>query len=148
MVFNLQSLSNVIFGRIRSHAKFFETVANGSSLCSKPCFKLEGLEDRRVFAGVVLNEVVNDPAGTDQPFEYVEVKGIPGSTLPTGLYFASIEGDANAQGVADIVVNLGGQVLGSNGLLVIKSTTGGHTIPGATTVVTNASFSTGATQTV
>jgi len=111
--------------------------------------KLETLESRRVFAIAVLNEVVADPAGTDQPFEYVEIKGAPGATLPAGLYFVSIEGDSAAQGIADVVVDLGGQVLGSNGLLVIKSNIGtGHTIPAATTVVVNGSFNPAPAQTI
>jgi hypothetical protein len=111
--------------------------------------KLETLENRRVFAVAVLNEVVSDPAGGDQPFEYVEIKGAPGATLPTGLYFVSIEGDSAAQGIADVVVDLGGQVLGSNGLLVIKSDIGtGHTIPAATTIVVNGSFNPSPAQTI
>ncbi len=111
--------------------------------------KLETLESRRVFAVAVLNEVISDPAGTDQPFEYVEIKGAPGATLPTGLYFVSIEGDSAAQGIADVVVDLGGQVLGSNGLLVIKSELGtGHPIPLATTIVVNGSFNPSPAQTI
>jgi len=39
---------------------------------------VESLEARRVFAGLLLNEILADAAGTDTPFEYVEIKGIPG----------------------------------------------------------------------
>ena len=95
---------------------------------------VESLEARKVFAGLLLNEVLADAAGTDTPFEYVEIKGIPGRTL-TDLYFVSIEGDSASQGLADVVVSLGGSQLGSNGLLVIKADGLGHAIPPETTVV-------------
>ena len=94
----------------------------------------EGLEARRVFAGLLLNEVLSDPSGTDAPFEYVEIKGTPGALL-TDIYFVSIEGDSASQGLADVVVNLSGQSMGSNGLLVIKADGLGHAIPAETTIV-------------
>lgn len=104
---------------------------------------VESLEARRVFAGLLINEVVVDTPGTDTPYEYVEIKGIPGSTL-SNVYFVSIEGDSASQGLADVVVDLSGQTIGSNGLLVIKADGAGFTIPAETTVVIGPeSFNTG-----
>ncbi|BAZ15815.1 5'-nucleotidase/2',3'-cyclic phosphodiesterase [Calothrix sp. NIES-4071] len=88
---------------------------------------------------VVLNEINVNPPSTDNPFEYIEIKGTPNQTL-SNLYFVSIEGDNSGTqaGTADMVVSLNGQTFGTNGLLVIASPTGGHTIPAATTKITDA----------
>ena len=88
-----------------------------------------------------LNELkVNPPTAADGPYEYIELKGAPDQTL-IRLFFVAIEGDASATpggvGRADMVVNLSGASLGSNGLLVIQSTAGGHAAPGGTTVLTD-----------
>jgi hypothetical protein len=89
---------------------------------------------------VLLNEIDVNPPGTDNPFEYVELRGTPGLSL-ANVYFVSVEGDfGGTLGAADLVVSLGSASLGSNGLLVIKSPSGGFTIPAATTVVTSAAF--------
>ncbi|MBF2063463.1 MAG: DUF11 domain-containing protein [Calothrix sp. C42_A2020_038] len=87
---------------------------------------------------IVLNEISVNPPSTDNPFEYIEIKGAPNQTL-NNLYFVAIEGDSGTPnpGTADMVVNLSGLKLGSNGLLVITSPIGGHTIPAATTKVTD-----------
>jgi hypothetical protein len=107
---------------------------------ARRALRLESLESRRVLAGVILNEVIVNPPGSDGPFEYVEVKGIPGATIPNGTFFVSIEGDSGAVGMADIVIDLSGQTMGSNGLLVIKADVGGYTIPAETTVITDEIF--------
>jgi hypothetical protein len=96
--------------------------------------KVESLEARRVFAGLLLNEIVADTPGTDTPFEFVEIKGIPGQVL-SDIYFVSVEGDSASQGLADVVVNLSGSQIGSNGLLIIKADGIGHTVPPETTIV-------------
>ena len=103
---------------------------------------IESLEGRRVFATAILNEININPNGTDQPFEFVEIKGTPGATL-SNLYFVSIEGDSPGSGVVDLFVDLSGQQIGSNGLLIITSTSGGFTIPVGTTVVTTTAFDIG-----
>jgi MYXO-CTERM domain-containing protein len=86
----------------------------------------------------LLNELKVNPADNDQPFEYVELRGTPGASL-AGFYFVSVEGDAAGAGTADFVVDLGTACggpcsFGTNGLLVIKAATGGHTVPTETTV--------------
>lgn len=93
----------------------------------------------------LLNELNVNPPSTDQPFEYIEITGSANEAL-TNVYFVSMEGDFSGAntGLADMVVSLNGLNLGSNGLLMIKATTGGHTPPAATTVVTDAQFDSGA----
>ncbi len=100
---------------------------------------------------LLLNELEVDPPGagalgTDEPFEYVELRGTPGASL-AGYYFVSVEGEAGGptpgQGVFDLVIDLSGQSLGSNGLLIIKAPAAGHTvIEPATTVLELPEFTT------
>ena len=98
---------------------------------------------------VRLNEIDADPPGTDNPYEYIELRGDPGASL-SNLYVVAFEGhritDINSpnygqEGKATFVQALSG-TLPSNGLLAIKSPTGGFTIPSPTTVVTNADLDT------
>ncbi len=88
---------------------------------------------------LLLNEVNVNTPGTDQPFEYVELKGTATGNL-ANIYFVAVEGDGSGAGTADLVVDLSSVALGSNGLLVIKSESGGFTIPTDTTVVTDPDF--------
>ena len=59
------------------------------------------------------------------------------------VFVASVEGDAGGAGAITQVYDLTGTTLGSNGLLVIKASTGGFTIPAATTVVTTTTMDSG-----
>jgi len=96
-----------------------------------------------------INEIDINPPGADNPYEYIELRGTPGSAL-TSMYLVSFEsqyifgnpGDPGVgqTGLANFVVNLTGQVFGSNGMLIIKSPTAGFTPPVGTTVVTSADF--------
>ena len=93
-----------------------------------------------------LNEIkVNPPTSTDNPYEYIELRGAPEQTL-SRLFFVAVEGDSSATsggiGRADMVVNLAGATLGSNGLLVIKSPSGGHAVPAETAVITDSQLDT------
>jgi hypothetical protein len=86
---------------------------------------------------------VNPPTSPDVPWEYVEIRGTPGLAL-TNIYVVDLEGDAEAnRGDADHAWNLSAYHLGTNGLLVIKSSTGGFTMPPQTTVVGDPAFNTG-----
>ncbi len=108
---------------------------------------LEGLEDRRVPA-VLINELaINLPGGSDIPWEYAEMRGTPGMTL-NNIYFVQFEGNIDIEdefqrGKADFVQPLTGFQMGTNGLLIIKSPTGGHSIAPATTLVGNTLFDSG-----
>ncbi len=91
----------------------------------------------------LLNEVLVNPAATDNGFEYVELIGAPGTNL-FGYWFVHFEGDSGTtQGAADFVVNLSGFSFGSNGLLMIKAPAAGFTPPSATTIVTDADLTAG-----
>ena len=95
-------------------------------------------------AQTVINELNINPPSTDNPCEYIELRGTPGAAL-TNLYFVAIEGDGVPSGTADYVANLSAQTLGSNGLLVITGTMpcGARTYPAATTRVQDALLDTG-----
>ncbi len=108
---------------------------------------VEKLEARRVFAAAVINEISVNPSGTDQPFEYVEIKGIPGATIEN-LYFVSIEGDSPVFGTADLVYDLSGQVFGSNGMLAIVPDAVSHSWPAETTLILTEDFNVGTGQTL
>jgi len=89
-------------------------------------------------AQILLNELDVNPGGTDNPCEYVELIGTPG-TLVQNMHFVSIEGDSGSTpGVATAVITFGvpGPAIGSNGLLVVTGTAacGARTFPAGTTV--------------
>lgn len=92
---------------------------------------------------LLLNEVKVDPPGTDQPFEYLELRGTPGAAL-TNYYLLVLEGDygldGTGLGLADLVFSLGLTTPGANGLLLIKATTGGHNPQSAATRVVGSPF--------
>ncbi len=89
---------------------------------------------------LLLNELnVNPTSDIDGAFEYVEIAGVPSAAL-SDVYFISIDGNGTNQGVASLVVPLGGVSIGSNGLVVIKSPDAGFDTPAETTVVGDARF--------
>ena len=96
----------------------------------------------------LINELKVNPPSGDQPWEYIELIGPPGMPL-TDVYFAAFDGDGNNAGTADFVVDLGMACggpcsFGENGLLLIKSPTGGHVpIEPQTVVVTDSDLETG-----
>ncbi len=93
--------------------------ASGSSRRrGKRLFALQAQENRRVMSAAVLNEISVNPDGGDQPWEFVEIKGVPNSLI-TDLDLVSLEGDNAAQGIADLVFDLRGVSFGSNGLIVL-----------------------------
>lgn len=71
----------------------------------------------------VINELDINPGGTDQPCEYVELRGTPGAIIQN-VHFVAFEGDAAPSGTADFVVTFGapGPAFGSNGLIVLTGT--------------------------
>ncbi len=71
----------------------------------------------------LINEVDINPAGTDQPCEYIELRGTPGAIIEN-VHFVAFEGDAAPSGTADFVVTFGspGPAFGTNGLIVITGT--------------------------
>lgn len=95
-----------------------------------------GLASAGAFAqAFTINELFVNPVGTDDGWEYAEIKGTAGASL-NGFSFLSIEGDSTAPGTVDRVVDLTGFSIGSNGLLLIRFGTNVSAIEAATTVVT------------
>jgi hypothetical protein len=84
----------------------------------------------------LINELDINPAGADQPCEYVELRGTPGAIIEN-VHFVAFEGDAAPSGTADFVVTFGspGPAFGSNGLIVITGTAAcaARTYPAETT---------------
>lgn len=77
----------------------------------------------QVNAQLLLNEVKVNPPGNDNPFEFIELKGTPGSTI-TNMYLVIFEGDSASAGNADLVIRLNNITLGSNGLYFIGTSLG------------------------
>jgi hypothetical protein len=69
-----------------------------------------------------LSEIMNDPPGTDQGQEAVEIRGAPNASL-AGYYLLVIDGDGTAAGVVDQSISLATYTTGSNGLLLLRDTT-------------------------
>ncbi|MFN7690616.1 MAG: hypothetical protein ACK5QU_06010, partial [Bacteroidota bacterium] len=74
-------------------------------------------------AQLLLNEVKVNPPGNDNPFEFIELKGTPGSLI-TNTYLVILEGDSGSAGNADLVIRLNNITLGSNGLYFIGTSLG------------------------
>lgn len=68
-------------------------------------------------ASVRFNEVFINPPGTDQGFEFIELKGTAGMSL-SGLTVLFIEGDGTGAGVIDGATSLNSLSIGSNGLFL------------------------------
>ena len=100
-------------------------------------FGFERLEERRVFsAATLINEIdVNPPGRSDNRYMYVELEGTPGASL-NNLYFVAFQSGGNAE----FVESLSGYSIGADGLAVIKNSTGGFSIPAATTLIPENTF--------
>ncbi len=86
-----------------------------------------------------LNEILFNPASTDGPWEYIEVKGTPGASV-SGFQIVYVDGDSAQIGVAKLVIPLAGDVLGSAGFLVAKSNLQGHAVPAGCTLHSDNAF--------
>jgi hypothetical protein len=82
-------------------------------------------------AQLLLNEIVVNPPGTDDPFEFIELKGQPGTTI-NQIFLCVFEGDSASAGNCDLAIPLRNITLGSNGLLFVGTTLGYSNIPAAT----------------
>ena len=71
-------------------------------------------------APLFINEVLFNPAGTDIPNEYIELRGTPNAVLTNGTYLVAVEGDTNGNpGTLQNVFDLSGRIIGGNGFLVL-----------------------------
>lgn len=85
-------------------------------------------------AQLLLNEMLVNPPGSDEPFEFIELKGTPGSTL-NNIYVVVFEGDSGSAGNADLVIPLNGLTIGANGLIFIGTSLGYPSIPSETVFI-------------
>jgi len=85
-------------------------------------------------AQLLVNEINVNPPGADSPFEFVELKGNPGSTL-VNMYLCVFEGDPGSAGNCDLVIPLNNVTIGSNGLIFIGTRLGFPNLPAETTVI-------------
>lgn len=92
-----------------------------------------------VQAQLLLNEIVVNPPGADEPFEFIELKGSAGNTL-TNIYVCVFEGDSATAGNCDLVIPINNITLGSNGLLLIATSLGFTNVPSATTFIDTLNF--------
>ncbi|MEM1228086.1 MAG: lamin tail domain-containing protein [Planctomycetota bacterium] len=94
---------------------------------------------------IYISELLFDPPNSgadDEPDEYVELRGTPGSTIPEGTYLVDIEGDVSTgsgNGVGDVtgIFDLGGLTFGSNGYLVFLQNNSPYTSDPAATTITS-----------
>lgn len=78
---------------------------------------VEPLESR-IAPALIISEILFGPSGNDFTDEFIEIRGNPGATIPSGTYFVHIEGDAGGEGDVQIVIDLGGLTFGSTGFAV------------------------------
>jgi hypothetical protein len=84
---------------------------------------------------VLLSELKVNPPGTDDPFEFIELRGPAGKML-TNLWIIALGGNSSANpGRVDFALNLTGQRMGSNGLLVVAAPGNPYSFSPATTIV-------------
>lgn len=84
---------------------------------------------------VLLSEAKVNPPGEDAPYEFVELRGPAGKRL-TNLFLVAVQGNSSsAPGRLDTVVDLNGQAIGTNGLLVVAAPGHPYLFSPGTTVV-------------
>ncbi|MBD2682121.1 MULTISPECIES: DUF4347 domain-containing protein [Nostoc] len=92
-----------------------------------------------VFIPTLINEILFDPPSTDNPKEYIELRGTPTETLAAGTYLVAIEGDSGSPnpGIVQDIFDLSGKQFGTNGLLVLLQKGNGYTVNPDANVITN-----------
>ena len=72
---------------------------------------------------LLINEVEADPGNQqNDSCQYIELRGVPGTTVPANTYFVAIDSDAAFPGRLHHVVPVGGVTVGSNGLIYLRNT--------------------------
>ena len=78
-------------------------------------------------AQIYINEIYFNPAGTDAPNEYIELRGTPSLSISTGTYLLFLEGDNSTTTTAGVragdiqgIFDLSGKAFGSNGYMVLR----------------------------
>jgi len=78
-------------------------------------------------AQIYINELYFNPAGTDAPNEYIELRGTPGLSVGAGNYLLFLEGDASTSTTPGVrpgdiggMFDLSSKTFGSNGYMVLR----------------------------
>ncbi len=99
----------------------------------------ETLESRRVLASVISEVHVKPLFGNHDIDQYIELRGAPNTTLPSGSYFVTLEGWGAVPGGPGYIhssIDLSGLSFGSNGFLVVAQLGNPYKFaPEATTIV-------------
>ncbi len=82
-------------------------------------------------AQLLLNEILVNPPGSDNPFEFIELRGTPGTTL-NNVFLCVFEGDSASAGNCDLSIPLNDVTIGSNGLIFVGTSIGYPNIPSET----------------
>ncbi|MBE2196428.1 MAG: DUF3616 domain-containing protein [Anaerolinea sp.] len=95
---------------------------------------------QRIQAGpgpIWISEILSNPAGTDEPHEYVELRGTPNSTIGADTYLLGIEGDTGAAcGDVQTIFSLSGKTFGPNGFMIFRMGSNSYSVnPGAASFV-------------
>jgi hypothetical protein len=77
-------------------------------------FALAAPADAQVF----INEIMANPPGSDNGFEFIELRSTTPSLSLSGLHLLIIEGDGANAGIIDQALNLGALSTGTNGLFL------------------------------
>jgi hypothetical protein len=87
---------------------------------------------------IFINEILANPPSTDLPNEYIELRGVPSSTIPANTYFVTLNGDSSANpGDVHSILNLSGLTFGSNGYLVFVQAGNTYSVPGVANKITS-----------
>ncbi len=93
---------------------------------------------RSILPSIYINEILFDPPSIDSPNEYIELRGTPNTTIPTGTYLVGIEGDSESNpGDIQNIFNLSGKSFGSNGFLVLLQKGNSYSVNPNANVLTN-----------
>lgn len=95
-------------------------------------------------ADLCLNEIQTFGSGSPasrRAQQYIELRGPAAASIATGTWLVSVDGDRNQNpGSIDVVLDLGGKVIGGNGFLVLLPAGNGFAVdPGANAITSGAS---------
>ena len=100
----------------------FQRLRQKSSSYRRNRLGFETLESRRVLASVISEVHVEPLFGNNEIDQYIELRGTPNTTLPSGSYFVTLEGWGAVPGGPGYIhssIDLSGLSFGSNGFLVL-----------------------------
>ncbi len=94
-------------------------------------FSPERLEKRNLLAAYINEILVERLFGDDSKEQYIELRGDPGATLPSGSYLVAVNSAdtfGNAEGKINNIFDLSNLGFGSNGMLVLLQAGSPHSV--------------------